>query len=65
MGKTPGHREYDKICNGLKALSEILSIHSYIINANSLFSLDMARKHRGLVVELWTLNQGSNPTEAG
>ena len=24
--------EYDKICNGLKALSEILSIYSYIIN---------------------------------
>ena len=23
--------EYDKICNGLKALSEILSIYSYII----------------------------------
>ena len=24
--------EYDKICNGLKALSEILSIYSYVIN---------------------------------
>ena len=23
--------EYDKVCNGLKALSEILSIYSYII----------------------------------
>ena len=26
--------EYDKICNGLKALSEILSIYSYIIKNN-------------------------------
>ena len=26
------NEEYDKICNGLKALSEILSIYSYIIN---------------------------------
>ena len=25
--------EYDKICNGLKALSEILSIYSYIITS--------------------------------
>ena len=24
--------EYDKICNGLKALPEMLSIYSYIIN---------------------------------
>ena len=30
MGK-PQFIEYDKICNGLKALSEILSIYSYII----------------------------------
>ena len=28
--------EYDKICNGLKALSEILSIYSYIINDNEI-----------------------------
>ena len=28
----PQVMEYDKICNGLKALSEILSIYSYIIN---------------------------------
>ena len=27
--------EYDKICNGLKALSEILSIYSYIITRYS------------------------------
>ena len=26
--------EYDKICNGLKALSEILSIYSYIIKSD-------------------------------
>ena len=31
MGKNPGHIEYDKIYNGLKALSEILSIYTYII----------------------------------
>ena len=31
--------EYDKICNGLKALSEILSIYSYIINV-VIFILD-------------------------
>ena len=28
--------EYDKICNGLKALSEMLSIYSYIIINNNL-----------------------------
>ena len=28
--------EYDKICNGLKPLSEMLSIYSYIINTFSL-----------------------------
>ena len=30
--------EYDKICNGLKALSEILSIYSYIIKVVKLSS---------------------------
>ena len=30
--------EYDKICNGLKALSEILSIYSYIITPFMLLS---------------------------
>ena len=38
--------EYDKICNGLKALSEILSIYSYIIMNIMLYLLFNGDKYQ-------------------
>ena len=52
--------EYDKICNGLKALSEILSIYSYIIMYFILFLQALT-----LITEVFRENVKNNRLKQG